>query len=61
MEELIESITNNLVNGNLQDALESFHNLNPLQAGYVAVVIMETESITNVNKRWLMNALYNGK
>lgn len=61
IDENIDSIINNLINGNRNDALNQFRDMNPLHAAYAAVLVMENESVTAENKRWLMNALYNGK
>ncbi len=61
LDENIDSIIVNLINGNRIDALNQFRDMNPLHAGYAAVLVLENESVTAENKRWLMNALYNGK
>lgn len=57
---ILNAITIDLMNGNRTDALDRIKELNPLQAGYAAVMVSESELVSDANKRWLMNAMYNG-
>ena len=60
MDSTKDSIIDKLINGQRTDALEQFKELNPLQAGYIAVSIIEHASIDQASKNWFMNAMYNG-
>lgn len=56
LEEIIESVRDNLINGNLTDAFNAFKELNQYEAAYVAVQVIES---TDQNTAWLVTALRN--
>lgn len=65
LDNVVKLIIDDLINGNLTDALNRVRSLNSLQAGYVMVQVFDNElfdneSFTTPNKRWMLNAMYNG-
>ena len=59
LEAIMSSVENNLVNGNRSDALSTLSSLEPLQAAYVATMTIQSNTVTDSNKSWLMGQMLN--
>lgn len=60
LDDIIDSVAMNIINGNREDALNQLRDLNSFHSAYVSVMIIEYESLSDESKRWFINALYKG-